>query len=246
MSLILATLNIEHGRHLPELFEFISKEQPDILCLQEVFALDVELIKNKLRYIGFFSPTTNFTESHGYAVDSRGIWGQMIMLRLGLVEDNINNMVQEHYYTGSRQDVSKFNNPESINHVLQVVRVKKDGRPYTIGNTHFTWSAMGQASKLQRQHFQALQQFLDLYPEMLLCGDFNAPRGGEIFQLFTKYFTDNLPPDIQTTIDKNFHYSGRDLKLAVDNIFSTPNYQLSNVRVICGLSDHCAVIGLVK
>lgn len=242
MSLILATLNIEHGRHLPKLFEFVRQKQPDVLCLQEVFAVDVDSIKAQTGYIGFFSPTTDVRQNYGYHIDPRGLWGEMILLKNTLAK----NSFKEHYYTGSKTNIPLFTNPESHNHVLQVIEVEKDHKLYIIGNVHFTWSAQGEPTKLQHQHFQVLGKYLDRYPKMLLGGDFNAPRGGEIYKLFVSRFIDNLPPTVKTTIDSDFHYSKSGLKLVVDNIFSTPNYQVNNVKVICGLSDHCAVIGLVK
>lgn len=54
------------------------------------------------------------------------------------------------------------------------------------------------------------------------------------------------PPEITTTIDSATHYSGKKLELVVDNIFTTPEYRVNNIRVITGVSDHCAVSGEVE
>lgn len=245
MSLKLITLNVEHGHHLSELFAFIQREQPDVLCVQEVFAQDVSLIEQKTGYIGYFSPTLNVLDNHGYSNDPRGIWGQMILVLPTLVGDSLRQMCKEYYYVGSKDNLPLFETPESLNHVLQVLTVEKAGRIFVIGNTHFTWSAEGQPTNLQRDHLRRLFAVLAKYPEIIICGDFNAPRGGEIYQSLAQRFCDCIPSEVTTTIDSKFHYSAKKLEYVVDYIFTTKNYVVESVNVECGVSDHCGVIGVV-
>ena len=77
--------------------------------------------------------------------------------------------------------------------------------------------------------------------ELVLCGDFNAPRNGEIQSLIKKAYKDNTPRHWSTTIDPHLHrISG--LRAVVDGVFSSPAYQITNVRCRFGVSDH-ALIG---
>ena len=79
--------------------------------------------------------------------------------------------------------------------------------------------------------------------EIVFCGDFNAPRGGEVFSTLATVFTDNIPSSVTTTMDNALHRVGDKLRpLVVDGLF-TRGYKASNVRVVCGVSDHCAVVG---
>lgn len=157
-----------------------------------------------------------------------------------------NSKCAYYYYGLSNDRIPEFSHPTSLNNVVQVIKLLAYNKLYFVANTHFTWSANGRPTQLQRCTFTRLSRFLAKYPELILCGDFNAPRGGEIFSLFTQRFTDNIPPEIATTIDSSNHYSGKKLELVVDNIFTTPGYQVSKIRVITGISDHCAVLGEVE
>lgn len=248
MSIKIATINIEHGRHLPELFDFVKREQPDVLCMQEVFEVDVDAVKRATGMEGFFHPSCVAKKNYGYPIDPRGAWGVLLMFKpsqLKILDEN-DSKCACYYYVFTDGRVPEFTCPTSPNKVVQVIKFIAQDQEYIIANTHFNWSANGRATKLQCRSFARLSRFLSKYPELILCGDFNAPRGGEIFSLFTQRFTDNIPPDITTTIDSSKHYSGKKLDLVVDNIFTTPGYKVSNVRVITGISDHCAVVGEVE
>ena len=78
----------------------------------------------------------------------------------------------------------------------------------------------------------------------MFCGDFNAPRGGEVFDQLASHYSDCVPPEITTTIDQELHRA-KGLQYVVDSIFSTDQYRLEDVRVQSGVSDHCALIGRV-
>lgn len=248
MSLKIATVNSEHGRHLPDLFAFVEREKPDVLCLQEVFEKDVVNVQSQTGMQGYFSPVADIQEVGTFPVDPFGIWGEIILWNTEKVTRKPvrGQLVREEYYVGSRDTIPLFTGPLTPNRVMQVMQFDKAGETFVVGNTHFTWSAQGLASPMQFADFKRLAHFLDLYPELLLCGDFNAPRGGEIFALFTQRFADNIPPDVVTTIDSSRHYSGKQIDLVVDNIFSTSHYKVDSVRVIAGVSDHYAVVGEVS
>lgn len=57
-----------------------------------------------------------------------------------------------------------------------------------------------------------------------------------------KNYTDNIPPHITNTLDSMFHRVPSLIRL-VDGIFSTPEYNVQNVTVRSGISDHCAIVG---
>ncbi|HEY5810705.1 MAG TPA: endonuclease/exonuclease/phosphatase family protein, partial [Povalibacter sp.] len=94
---------------------------------------------------------------------------------------------------------------------------------------------------------QRLKRALAAYPDYVLCGDFNAPRGRPLFSLFTDELglTDHLPPTVTTTIDPQLHRAGA-LQLVVDTIFSTPHYQVEDVQVLEGISDHKGILATLR
>ena len=119
--------------------------------------------------------------------------------------------------------------------------VCKGDDKFTVGTTHFTWTGDGKVDGQQRVDLERMFEILDNIPEIVLCGDFNAPRGGEIFNSLSERFTDYIPKHYTTSIDGNLHYAG-DLKVMVDGLFSTPHYTARNTKLVCGVSDHCAVV----
>src|SRR5258708_36372804 len=133
--------------------------------------------------------------------------------------------------------------PNSINRSVQWVRVEKGEEKYTVANTHFTWAPNGETSDLQREHFKKLMEILDGVKDLsVLCGDFNAPRGSDIYTKLSQKFTDNIPAEVTSTLDPQLHRVG-DKQLVVDGMFTGNGYAAENVQVMCGVSDHCAVVG---
>jgi endonuclease/exonuclease/phosphatase family metal-dependent hydrolase len=88
----------------------------------------------------------------------------------------------------------------------------------------------------------ACDRLLELLDDrsLVLCGDFNAPRGKEIFSRLAAHWTDHVPLAHTTSLDPVLHRAGA-LQLMVDGIFSTPDYDVSGVRLHQGVSDHCAI-----
>ena len=230
MAIKLITLNVEGNRHLEKVIPFLQKEKADVICLQEVLQQDVELFTQKLRMSSKFIPTMdsrNHLKEH-----FRGIWG-LLFLTKEKVE------VNRYYYFGEGK-IPVYKQPNSGDRVLLYADVKG----ITIGTTHFTWTQNGEASDEQREHALKLLDFIG-NKEMILCGDFNAPRGKEIFSMFEQKFKDNVPLDIDTTLDQELHFK-KGLMYVVDSIFSTAMYNVSDVKVIDGISDHKAIIGFVE
>jgi len=136
--------------------------------------------------------------------------------------------------------------PKTVNRALTVVEVLIDGVTYVVGNTHFTWTPDGLPNAWQEQDLPRLIEVSSKYPNLIMCGDFNAPRGrNPIWDILSEHFKDNIPAHIESTLDPLYHRAPEILR-AVDGIFTTPGYVASNVNVRCGISDHCAVIADVQ
>jgi endonuclease/exonuclease/phosphatase family metal-dependent hydrolase len=86
--------------------------------------------------------------------------------------------------------------------------------------------------------------------DFALCGDFNAPRGGEIFTTLASHYTDNIPSKYETSIHVALHRAGsvdgaRLAHLMVDGLFTTSGYAASDVRLEFGVSDHAAIVATI-
>ncbi len=142
--------------------------------------------------------------------------------------------------------VFKNGHPELIDRVALRAKVKVNEQLFQLVTVHFTWSGDATITALQKRDYLILRQFLESFEEIILCGDLNTPRGGKIFDDLAKKYTDNIPLAIETTIDKNLHKSGKDIRLVVDSLFTSKEYVAKEVRVVPNTSDHMAVVAEIE
>lgn len=234
MAIKFISINIERSRHLEKIIHLLQTENADLVCLQEVMAVDLHQLASTHQYFSFFSPTTLHQR-----ID-KGVEGIAILSR----HPFFNLYTQQ--YAGPEYKIPLYDKStiealhESRRYLLQICELEINGQKYRIANTHFTWSADGQADDYQRQDLQKMLRYLQGYQPLILAGDFNAPRGREIFSTIAKEYLDNIPANYQTSLDKNLHRAGY-LPYMVDGLFSSPGYQISEVELIFGVSDHAAV-----
>lgn len=236
------SLNIEGNRHLDDVLAFLQTEQADVVCLQEVFAVHVDQITEATGMRAFYTPLSNVTTNSVHA-DAFGYWG---LLQLVSAERQIIDQSAEFYF-GSKDSIPIFfenENPNSINRAVSWTKVAEQNRDIVVATTHFTWSPKGEATQEQRRDLIAMESVLNKLPPHILCGDFNAPRGREIFSKLTKSYIDNIPPEVTTTIDGNRHKAGP-IQYVVDGLFSSPEIKITDVKIVSGVSDHCAVVGKI-
>lgn len=241
MACKIVSVNIEGAKHLDRVVPFLERERPDIVCLQEVFEPDVQSFAKLLDMEYAFAPNV--------------LMGRMepteppfVPFGIGMLSRFPLENIQRQYYHGEEATAVKtvFNeNVEVYTHPLLSVEGEKEGERYTFATTHFTWTPDGKPNDTQRKHLQALFKILERFDDIVLCGDFNAPRGGEIFGEIAKRYKDNIPPHYQTSIDGKLHRLGP-LQRMVDGLFTTPQYEVSNVRLQDGVSDHLAIVGEVR
>lgn len=236
MAIKLFSLNIEADRHLERVRAAIAEHAPDIVCLQEVFAQDCARLASSGAYHIRFALSARMPRRGGAAED----WGIAVLSRVPITH---------HEVTCYSEDprIRIFAAPNDPRRFLVTTEVEHLGAHYRIITTHFTWSPEGQINDEQTADFNRLERTLAAYSHYVLCGDFNAPRGREMFAYFTDrlHLTDYLPADVVSTIDARYHRAG-ELDLAVDTVFATSHYQVKEVQVIDGLSDHKAIVAQIE
>ena len=238
MPLKLLTLNIEQDRHLDRVAQTIATHLPDIVCLQEVFEKDCAKLAAVGGYQVKYAISTLMPEGTAGNTSPRS-WGVAVLTRVQLINQTV------AYYSDDPR-IRIFDAPNDLRRMVVMTELQHEGRFYRFGTTHFTWSMAGATTEEQLADFARLKRVLLPYSDYVLCGDFNAPRGGELFARFTDELglIDHLPPNVTTTIDPQFHYAGA-LELAVDTIFSTPEYSVTDVQVLEGISDHKGILARV-
>src|SRR3989344_221067 len=239
-SLKLVCLNIEKDRHLDRIIPFLSEQMPDVFCAQEVYESSIPAIAGALPGSSYvYVPMTGWPKESPPQMQ-----GVAIFSRFPVKAQDV------RYYVGAPGQVpdSDDNDPltyNANNRPLVICDVEKGGDVFRICTTHFTWTPDGQPTDEQRKDMKALLALLDDAGELVLAGDFNVPRGGELFGMLAARYKDNVPSHYTTSIDGDLHKRGQ-LNRMVDGIFSTPAYSVSGVEMICGVSDHCALIATVS
>lgn len=247
MEIKILSLNIEGDKHLPRIIKLVKQEKPDIVCLQEVFEEDFHLFHRQFNMQGIFMPTV--------WIDSAGLpgFGKNGPFGIALFSKLAGEFGGDYYFRRRGDRLPRYKGkPNAGNRGLIWQEIKgkgkkEEGKRLIVATTHFTWSKNGQTTEKQRRDLKALIKLLvnKVKPDVL-CGDFNAPRGQEIWSAISGKFTDNIPPEAKTTLDPDLHYS-HGVKLVVDGFFTKPNGKLKveSLRLIRGISDHLAVSAIM-
>lgn len=244
-SLSLISLNIERSKHLDRILPFLREQEPDVFCVQELSESDYALFQEMFRYAVPLVPFNTYTEEGQHIAQGICIFSNVPLMN-----------TQVHYYVGDPWSLSEvvpgqLETYSKGNRAVLFVTVEKDGVSYRIATTHFTWSEKGQATDIQRGHLHSLMNALETEKEVILCGDFNMPRGGELFAILSDRYKDNIPPEYMTSIDVSLHRNRLEdpeelSQKMVDGLFTTPGYLAHNVRLVPGVSDHMAIVATVE
>jgi endonuclease/exonuclease/phosphatase (EEP) superfamily protein YafD len=238
-SIKLMQLNIERDRHFARIFPFIHAQQPDVVCMQEIYERDVPLVAAQLGMHAHFAPMNRRIEDGSEHVQGTAVFSTA-PIRKTWVECYAGNPARLPLYDGETADAKHA----TQNFGIAFIEIESDAL-YRIGTTHFPWTADASASDFQREDMRAMLETLKQVGEFVLTGDFNAPRGGEIFGILADAYTDHVPPRYTSSIDGSLHRAGA-LPYMVDGIFSSPGYIVTDVTMHTGVSDHCAILATVS
>ena len=237
----LHSLNIDKRNNLGRVLEHYRKIAeisglPDVLCVQEVMEIDLELFAPYFAEY-FYEPMTRDKRLVGPSLSV----GVAMFLR-GSVRSKHRAVYYYHdpFQGQSVQDhdiESVESRRQSERRLVLSAGVEKDGVRFNISTTHFTWVPDGKSDDYQRRDVERMISMLQDEGEIVLCGDFNAPRGGEIQKRIEEVYRDNVPEHWISTIDPHLHRI-RGLKAVVDGVFSSPSFQVTYMRCRYGISDH--------
>jgi endonuclease/exonuclease/phosphatase family metal-dependent hydrolase len=233
--LTLACINVERSKHLSRVESFLNAQSPDVVCLQELMAEDVPALCRQLGYDHrFYVPMCRFPEPEGPRTEGVAILSHHPFVSTESVR---------YAGGGSGSDLLDRSTEESrfaTNcYSVAVAGIEAGGRTLSIGTTHFPWTDNARTAGFQRTACDGLLSALQ-DRSLVLCGDFNAPRGKEIFTRLTGCWTDNIPLTYTSSLDPVLHRAGP-LPLVVDAVFSTADYNVCDVVLHQGVSDHCAI-----
>jgi endonuclease/exonuclease/phosphatase family metal-dependent hydrolase len=236
-------LNIERNKHLDLVRAFLAREDADVVCLQEVMEDTAEVLAAEYGMHLSYAP-------HSVLRDwEEGTDGKQF--GVALMTKAVQTVQGTYYYRGDGTTIPEFHRRDreditairrSLARAAPVSTVSEGNKHYTIATVHFTYTPDGQPDDVQEESLERLLTLLEPYPDLLLCGDFNIPRGNKLYERLVRQFTDNIPPDIGPSLDQDLH-EVKGLRYMVDYMWTRGSHHLTNVRKECGVSDHCAFVG---
>lgn len=236
-----------------------DESRPDVLCLQDFPYHDLSLLE-RWSHIAF-APMTNHLINGmravvGIVIASRyfmtniahcTVWGNGVLKDLQGIND------RNQRYLGAKSDRLV---EETEDRVATCAMVVKDGIEYDIATTHGMWVRDGITNDVQRQYAGDTVDFLaneaTVRGGLVLAADMNFGRGGEIYSMFTNAFRDCMPPEIDNTLDPKHPIVKKGIRVVSDYIMTHDNgifpgvYDVTNVRLHSGASDHCALLATIK
>jgi endonuclease/exonuclease/phosphatase family metal-dependent hydrolase len=231
----LVSLNIERSRHLDRIGAFLRRWGPDVVCLQEIEQRDLPRIINEAGLAhNRFAAMARHPDS-----DGTGPFGVAILSRQPIEDADILVYAGEGNGTELLDCASELSRIRTCRFAALQVRIPIAGKELHVATTHVPWTPDGQPRPFQTDAIEQLIAALTSRPT-ILCGDFNAPRGGPVFDRLAETWRDNIPHDVTTTLDPELHRAGS-LDLVVDGLFTTEEVVVRDVRVLSGLSDHQAI-----
>lgn len=223
MSLKFLHLNIEAKKHLNQIISFLEKKDFDVLCLQEIFESDAEMLAKKF---GMHLYMGKFLLRKG---DAKAILSKIPFTK-----------TKEHFLWG--KDIRYHYSIEDFS--LLEARIFHKGKEYVFFTTHLPVSYPGNIIvDYQLDCYKILKSILEKEENFIFTGDLNAPRGTFIFDDLASFLTDNIPKEIISTLDPVLHRTKGEFKFVVDGIFSRGNHKITNVVLHENLSDHKAISG---
>ena len=235
------SLNIEHHLHDPLVFEFLKKENADVICIQELLPEKLDFYKEKLNLSAVYQ-----------LLDYELVLPELMGKHQGIAIFAKNIIASgSTFFWGKEENLSKpfdqfLADPNLQKNVAFLWADIKDesGAEFKVITTHLPVTKQGEVTSFQLEVIDSLLEKLSPLHEFIFCGDTNAPRGREAFGRLAKKYKDNIPLKYKTSIDQNLHRA-KGIQFMVDGLFTTPRYIALNVKLIDGVSDHMAIVAEV-
>lgn len=179
----LIQLNIWNGRLLNQVLEFLKDEQPDFLCLQEVYSSEIhnrthnyfssyERIDELLPEInGYFSPRLDIT-----VFDKKVGYGNAIFSKFPVTNTETIEVSGEHHSYSKAEDYAANEGQKECFNMQRIQVTVGDNKTFCLINYHGYWepNEYGSAVTVQLMN-DVVAKILDESPRpLILSGDLNV------------------------------------------------------------------------
>lgn len=239
-------LNVWRGGELfDEIIDFLKKEKPDVLTIQEVFnGSDKELPRNErtleiltqeIGYRYFFFSKCFRDESSTGKIDR----GNAILSKFPIVEtDEVFYGKSYGIYSGEK--VSDF---PTLPKTIQRAKIQLNGVNINVFNTQGVWGADGQDNKDRLEMSRLIVDQVKEKENVVLAGDFNVKPNTETIQNIEKLLKNVFKDELITTFNMKRKTNPGYATAVVDMIFVSDNLSVTSHKCPqVDISDHLPLV----
>lgn len=239
----LLQLNLWFGKLLNPALNYIQKEQPDILCLQEVYSSEtpilqpdkmfdsLEQIKSVTGYENcFFSPTYT-----GEYFGVKTSFGNAIISRYPLSD-------AKYLFVNAEYNENANNENIEVNaRVLQTCWVSIEGKSFSLANYHGYFVPSPEGDDVTVEKMKIVKSRVDELPKpIIFSGDFNVADYSKAMRVFDGFLRDLTS---ENKIKSTLSQFGKVKDVACDHILISDGIEVTSFRVAEDLvSDHKPLI----
>jgi len=246
-------INIFKGKYLDKLVEFIKRENPDFISMQEVTTRGFNLYND--RDVSVFELLCSYLRMHGefngdlqLSSDHKSVFGNAVFSKYSIVQKHVLSLKKFRPVTISELDGDNGRIREQINRHLLDVIVKIKNRFVHIFSWHGAWTAPPHDTDETLRQGRLVRDYLNnVDGTFILGGDLNAVMASETVKLISSV-ANNLMLNAQAKMTTNpavHRISPRGY--LVDYIFASRDVDLISLKVPqVTVSDHLPIVAEVE
>jgi len=254
MKLKVISLNIWHGgRLLDAALDFITKEQPDLLLMQEVYNEHDQSLEARFRTIDVLMDQFDFVDFDFAPAmlellpEEKIEQGNAILSKLPITqryEPIFFNEPYNDHYIDVRENFPKA--PRNLQHVT----VDAEGMALEVYNFQGVWDLDGDNNSPKRQRMgEVIIEAIQGRENIILGGDTNALPAAQAIKNIEQYLISVFKGELTTT----FNVSRKDMvkfpgygTSVVDMLFSSPNIKvIEHYCPAVDVSDHLPLVAIL-
>lgn len=248
MQIKLLQLNIQAGRELNKIIEYVQKEQFDILQFQEVaggkfsepLSDNVKELLDRLGFSGENAPLVLLPQ------DKSSYFGNATFYKNSLSLDT-KKIEWLYLKTSDSEDALSQENVKVLPRNVLAVRFIFNEKPLWFINTHLAWGPTPKDEPYKVEQGEKLYKFLaSLNEPFVLSGDFNVTPDSQVVSMVEKLAVNHTTKEgITNTLNPRLHRAKILFPegFAVDYVFTTKEVTVNEVKLVDSpdLSDHLGI-----
>lgn len=257
MIIKILNLNLfEGGLFFDNILDFIEKEKPDILSLQEVFDSKNEnlaknycsvnvLSENLPEYYHFFDPEFIALENNEKLPLGNAIFSKFPIASKNFYSLNPYLPFGEYDIVAKNNDYS--NHPKNIQHAEIFIDVAEK-KSLNIFNLHGIWGLDGTDNPARLKMSEIIIEAIKNKDNVILSGDFNLQPNTKTILNIEKHLTNIFRPEIDSkklisTFNMKHKTNPGYATAIVDMFFTSKNMRIRSKKILLDdLSDHLGIL----